>query len=558
MKRVLELIRVSTEQQAGEDRAGIPAQREINRRTARVYGLTIVKSIEIVDVSGTAVLSSPQMQELLRLMEAPEIDGVVTKEFSRLMRPEKFTDYALLQQFIDTKTVLYLPDGPIDLASKSGRLMGTIRAALAGMERGEIIERMNDAKESMRRAGKHAGGESSLPYGVGYSPDAGWFFTAEAEKARKAFSLFLLGEMSYTILSQKLNIPRTNVRFILENPIYTGWRVYREKRDPSAIGYVSRPGGRQGYRRKIERSPEEVIRVRVLDGIVTEEDFNRVQQLIDLKKKKHWRSYADAPNHYTYNGFLSCGDCASVLYTHTSKNDFYTCKSRNTRESRLRAVRGLGPCSNRYMLRKKLEPKIDFLLGEKLREPDFLSRIVDEFNARIQHSLTAGAAERTTVETRVDSLKSKRRRVLEAFFDGAVGKSERDQRIADIDSEVSTFQQMLLDSAPVSAELRGPGELEAILEPFSEWEYLERDDKRALLSAICPEIRVDRYVVKSLMLNLDAEGGNEVRRNRAVGALPPGHFSGTPAVRQGTARHCGRGKLRLDAERHRHQLSRRH
>ena len=134
MKNVIELIRVSTEGQASEDRAGIPAQRDANHRTARAYGLTIVKSIEIVDVSGAAVLSSPQMQELLRMMESPEIHGVVAKEFSRLMRPEKFTDYALLQQFIDTGTVLYLPDGPIDLASKSGRLLGTIRAALAGAQ----------------------------------------------------------------------------------------------------------------------------------------------------------------------------------------------------------------------------------------------------------------------------------------------------------------------------------------------------------------------------------------------------------------------------------------
>ena len=210
----------------------------------------IVKSIEIVDVSGASVLNSPQMRELLRLMESPEIHGVVTKEFSRLMRPEKFTDYALLQHFIDTATVLYLPDGPIDLASKSGRLLGTIRAAIAGLERREIIDRMNDAKEAMRRAGKHPGGESSLPYGVAYSAAAGWSYTPEAEKVGTLFRLFLSGETSYTVLSQKLHIPRTNVRFILENPIYTGQRVYREKRDPSVSGYVSKPGGRQGYRRK--------------------------------------------------------------------------------------------------------------------------------------------------------------------------------------------------------------------------------------------------------------------------------------------------------------------
>ena len=167
MKNAIELIRVSTEKQARDDCAGIPAQREANRRTAKAYALSIVKTIQIVDVSGAAVLSSPEMQELLRLMELPEVHGVVTKEFSRLIRPEKFTDYALLQQFIDTRTVLYLPDGPIDLASKSGRLLGHTPRCNGWY--GATGNRKSNAgrKESMRRAGKHPGGESSLPFGVG-------------------------------------------------------------------------------------------------------------------------------------------------------------------------------------------------------------------------------------------------------------------------------------------------------------------------------------------------------------------------------------------------------
>src|SRR5579863_8193180 len=113
-KRVIELIRVSTQGQAGDDRAGIPAQREINRRTAKSFDLEIVKTIEIVDVSGTSVLACPEMHELLRLIDSPHIEGVVTKEFSRLIRPDKFTDLALLETFIETKTVLFLPDGPMD------------------------------------------------------------------------------------------------------------------------------------------------------------------------------------------------------------------------------------------------------------------------------------------------------------------------------------------------------------------------------------------------------------------------------------------------------------
>ena len=133
MKRCLELLRVSTAGQATEDKASLPAQRAVNRRTASAYGLTIVRSIEMSDVSGAAVLLAPEIKELVTLMNDPEIHGVVAREFSRLMRPENFSDYALLQAFADSKTLLYLPEGPIDFASKTGRLMGTIRAAIAGM-----------------------------------------------------------------------------------------------------------------------------------------------------------------------------------------------------------------------------------------------------------------------------------------------------------------------------------------------------------------------------------------------------------------------------------------
>jgi DNA invertase Pin-like site-specific DNA recombinase len=105
MKKVIELIRVSTAQQAAEDRASIPAQREMNRRTAAQYGLEIVRSIEISDVSGASVLKAPEIQELIDLMASPDIHGVVTREFSRLMRPENFGDYALLQEFVGVEKV---------------------------------------------------------------------------------------------------------------------------------------------------------------------------------------------------------------------------------------------------------------------------------------------------------------------------------------------------------------------------------------------------------------------------------------------------------------------
>src|SRR5437879_5994571 len=105
MKKVIELVRVSTEGQAADDRGGIPAQRAANRRTAANYGLTIIETVELIDVSGAAVLYDSEMQRLLREIGRAEIHGVVTREFSRLMRPDNYADYAILQRFAETDTL---------------------------------------------------------------------------------------------------------------------------------------------------------------------------------------------------------------------------------------------------------------------------------------------------------------------------------------------------------------------------------------------------------------------------------------------------------------------
>src|SRR5512138_1854248 len=104
--QVVELIRVSTAGQAREDRESLPAQRSRNQRTIEQNGLESVREFQIVDVSGSDVLDAPEMQELVRTIYRPEIKGVVTAEFSRLMRPENFADIRLLQEFVESNTVI--------------------------------------------------------------------------------------------------------------------------------------------------------------------------------------------------------------------------------------------------------------------------------------------------------------------------------------------------------------------------------------------------------------------------------------------------------------------
>lgn len=122
------------------------------------------------------------------------------------MRPENFEDFALLQAFVDSNTVLYLPEGPLDMNRKTGRLMGTILAAMAGMERTEILERIWSATEEKRRRGELGQSKIVLPWGVGHDSSLSFFYKPEAERVREAFRQFFAGDQSYGRLAKLVGV----------------------------------------------------------------------------------------------------------------------------------------------------------------------------------------------------------------------------------------------------------------------------------------------------------------------------------------------------------------
>ena len=476
-KRAIELIRVSSESQAAEEKASIPAQRAINRKTALAYGLTIVRSIELSDVSGAAVLKAPEIQSLLTLMESPEIHGVVTREFSRLMRPENYADFALLQVFVDTNTWLYLPEGPINFASTDGRLLGTLRAAMAGVERLDMLKKTWAAREEKRRKGELAQSKIVLPYGVDYP----WKYTADAEKVREAFRLFLAGETSYSDIGRKVGVRMENLRNILRNPIYTGWRVIDKKRDMSLAGKYTTKNGRQGDRRKIARAPEEVIRVKVLEPLISEAEFNQVQRMIRLKKERRTKPVS----RFTYNGFLSCSLCNGIIYTKYRRADYYVCKARHIDHT----------CSAGYMRKERLEPELDRLFSKRLTNPRVLAKLVKALNKK------RPTADSEILTERLAGLTNKRERILDYYFEGGINSEERDARIGGVENEHKVLSGLLAKSQP------NPNlEVDRLIDLFSvftEFDLLQRNDKRALLGAIAPEILVSCYKIDGLFFSLD-------------------------------------------------------
>lgn len=476
-KRCLQLLRVSTAGQADADKASLPSQRATNAQTAKTFGLTIVKTIEISDVSGSQVLLAPEIQEMLRLMNDPEIHGVIVREFSRLMRPDNFADYAMLQAFADTETILYLPEGPIDFSTDTGIIHGGMRAMMGGLEKRELVKKMWRIKEQKRREGGFGQSKQCLPFGVDYNN--GWSYTRDAERVREAFSLVLSGDTSYVSIGRKTGIDWQNVRNMLRNPIYTGWRVIDKKRDPSPKAKRSKANGRQGDRPKIKRSPEEVIRVQVIkEPLVSESQFNQVQRILDLKRANHWRAKG-VERRFTFNGYMRCV-CDRLVYTKYRRDDYYICSGR---------------CGVGYMRRDRLEPELDRLFADRLMRPRFLSQIVKGMRTRIPQ------ADTQRLNDQMNELERKRERILTAYFDGVINATERDSRIQSVNRERDALKRIVAKQKP-RPEL-DVQTLADIFAPFAEFDMLHREDKRQLLNTITPTIIAANYQIKGLWIGIE-------------------------------------------------------
>jgi len=440
--------------------------------------LTIVKTVELADVSGAQILLAPEIQEMLRLMSDPEIHGVIVREFSRLMRPDNFADYAMLQAFCETETLLYLPDGPIDFASDTGMLTGTMRAVMGGLERRELVKKMWRIKEQKRREGGFSQSSKCLPYGVNFN--GYWSYTADGERVREAYRLVLSGNTSYASIGADVGIAPFNLRNILRNPIYTGWRVIDKKRDPSPKAKRAGKDGRQGDRPKIKRALEEIIRIKVIDEpLISESQFNQVQRILDLKRQNHWRTKESEHHRWIYNGYLTC-ICGRLVYTKFRRRDYYICS---------------GKCGVHYMRRERLEPELDRLFTERLTRPRFLNQIVKGMQKK------APQADIKKLNDQLVNLESKRNRILDAYFDNLIDPAERDRRTAEVAKERNILSTMITKQKPrPEIDVQTLSELFSV---FAEFDMLDREEKRGLLNTITPSITVANYEIAGMWIGID-------------------------------------------------------
>lgn len=474
-KRAIALVRVSTAAQA--EREGLPAQREACERIAHAHGLQIVETVELEGVSGAVVVDDPRFRAFLRRVAHPDIEAVVLRHADRLMRPDRYSDYAALEALKRAGIALYTERGRRDL--RSDRLLTMMESEIAHLERLAIAERTRGGRERRRRQGRRAEGLVGMPRGVAFDPSTGiWSYVwPEAEKIRQVFRLFLSGVHNLREIHRRTGIgaqsePSSAILRVLRQPLYAGrYRADRRWIDGQAV----------------PRAPEDVVELPVLDPpLVSPEEWQRAQELLaTLRARRPIRRDPESqPGDYA--GFLDCTECgSSVTLDHDSRG------SAGYRCTRATGRRG---CSARQLSVRLADPQLDRELERLLGDEATLRRLLEA--AAEEGAARAGAP--ADLERRRADLENRRRRLLDGHEAGLYSTAEVSKRLARLNGEVALLAELMERSpAPIRPN---PALVADLAEVFGSWADLGRESRRRLLSAY--RIRVAISVPRRRVLHV--------------------------------------------------------
>lgn len=439
--KVFALVRVSTTEQSDEDRGGIPRQRAVINKIAEREGLDVVETVEIVDVSGTEVRRSPEFQRILAAIRNRSVKGVVVADLDRLFRPENLGDFDILEVFRAAGATIFTEYVKHDFSSPDGTFMTQVLAAFAGLERSTILKRTQGAKEAKRKMGFCPSAEITLPRGVGYDRKTNmWSYTPDVAQVSEAFRIIdEEGILNVSEVARRVGIQHATLRNLLRNPIYTGWRIYDQKRGEQK--YQSQSGG-QADRKKVSREEQDVIRVKVIEkGAVSDEQFARVQMMLD-QTRTQYRSSRETKEINLLSGIAVCGFCGARLYASSgrrkngTKQGYYYC-----RENHYLQKRNGHSCEQQSVKKQDLEKTVIDFVGSYLADPAIIARII----AKIEEAASDQDSQKD-LEHRLRVIDKSRSRLIDAIQDGTISIEELRPRIRALDQEKQAIMDLMADS----------------------------------------------------------------------------------------------------------------
>lgn len=402
-KRAYAYIRVSTYTQV--DGKSLDGQLEEIRQYCKAFNITLVNVYSDEGHSGKSIEGRPAFKKMLSdIDEKQEVDYVIVWKLSRFGR--NACDSLNSLNYLQARGVnLITLKENLDTSTQIGKLVFTLLAALAEMERENIREQTLNGKKYTALAGAWNGGVA--PYGYSLQDKSLIINPEEAEVVRNIFEWYLEDvEIGYAGVCAKLNdakiIPRqkkrldrkamqlsnseepiylpmvsdwysTMVRDILDNPVYMG-----------KIRYGHYPVKTLPNGETTRVYTDDCI---LVDGqheaLVSEEVWKAAQDKRERMKKHRGRKDSDKEFvHNIFNKIAKCPQCggnmvaSSPVYKSGDKKVYYSsyvCGYNNNHKH--------GGCSRNSIRAEFLESTVLKAVGDYVNKPGIIEEIQKRMEA---------------------------------------------------------------------------------------------------------------------------------------------------------------------------------
>ena len=541
--RVAIYARVSGEQQAKEDT--IASQLEALTQRIASDTLECDPELRFVDdgYSGS-ILVRPGLERLRDQAAAGAIDRLYMLDPDRLSRKYAY-QVLILEELVRCGIEVVFLRNPIGRGPEEDLLL-QVQGMIAEYERAKIMERCRRGKQHAARRGS-VNVLSGAPYGYRYvgkhegGGEARYQVVAEeARVVRKIFEWVGQERCSIGEVCRRLRrdgVPtrtgksawdRSTVWLILKNPAYRGTAAFGKTRSGGFKPQRLRPqrGRPEQPRRPVSRvdtSPEYQILIEV-PGLVSDDLFGAVQA--QLEENRQRRRDRPGGGRYLLQGLVVCKRCGYGCYGKpTSRASakgkgkvpyaYYRCTGSDAYR-----FGGQRLCWNKQIRTDMLDAAVWEDVRRLLSEPE---RVRREYERRLRGAETGPGQEVEHLGKLVSNVKKMISRLIDAYGDGLLDKSEFEPRISVARARLAKLEaehRQRIGEAAQEAELRLViGQLEEFARRVSQ-ELKE------------PDWETRREVVRALVKKVEIDD-QEVR---IVYRVSPSPFEGCP--QQSHSQHC--------------------